>query len=359
MRAAALVGTRPEIIKMAPLLREARRRGTPLFCLHSGQHWEDAMNRVFFQELELSPPDATLPSPRRGLSSSPRELAARVAEVLVREGIDLLFVQGDTNTALAGALAARSAEIRLVHVEAGLRCFDERMVEERNRRQIDLLADDLFCPTPLQQGFVEREGGGRPGRRVAVVGNTIVDSLHWMLPRLARNKNPKPSIVLTLHRAENAFRSVVRDVLFAAERIAQEFRTEVLWPLHPRLRGLVGLPGRGVRILLAEGYRDFLGRVRDASLVLTDSGGVQEEAAVFGVPCVTLRDTTERQETVERGANMLAGQEPARILEAAREMFGKKIAPHPYGDGRTAQRILDATLSWRRESNDELEALAW
>ena len=345
MRAAVLVGTRPEIIKMSPVLRTARARGLELHLIHSGQHSDRVMDGVFFEQLALPAPDDRLERPAAGPIAP--EIARRLAPRLSRANVQLLFVHGDTNTALAGALAAQRVGVRIAHVEAGLRSFDTRMAEERNRRTIDRIADLLFCPTPLQAEFLRREG---VVDGVHTVGNTIADALRWSAPQLA-DVPAGPFAVLTLHRAENVDDpETLQSLLASVSAAARELDLVVRWPVHPRLRGR--LPARipGVEMQAPVDYHTFLGWLRASRLALTDSGGVQEEAAVLGTPCVTLRPSTERQETLSFG-NHLAS--PRSLVSQATRALGARWTGHPYGDGHTARRILDVVLGLESETRQE------
>lgn len=341
---AILVGTRPEIVKMSPVLREFRRRNISVDLIHSGQHYDDAMATRFFRDLGLEEPLLRL----RGRESSPDPMQEQLEPLLARGGYRALLVHGDTNTAIAGAQAAARVGVPVAHVEAGLRCGDERMVEERNRVRIDQLARWLFVPTGLQLENLRRERLLAPPRRAVVVGNTIVDALAWMLPRIGRELKGagfgQRPILLTVHRAENAKRQILERLLPRVGRLAEELDAELVWPIHPRMRAILpeDLPA-SLRLVDALGWRDFLALLQRARIVLTDSGGVQEEAMVLRRPCVTLRPSTERPETLVLGANCLVDltSRVDSLQLAARRMLGARIADHPWGDGRAAARILD------------------
>lgn len=349
-RIAFLIGTRPEIVKMSPVLREAKRRRLVFDTIHSGQHYDEAMAGRFFEELRIERPNIAI-SHAASVGTPQADMVDRLVGELelqfARGRYGLVVVHGDTNTALAGARAAARLEIPIVHVEAGLRCDDLEMVEEQNRREIDGLASWLFVPTGLQLDNLRREGLLTPLRRAHVVGNTIVDALSWMLPRIAAGaavpRGPR-SILLTLHRAENAKREVLWPLLERVVRLSRDLELPVHWPVHPRMRSL--LPASidsAIRVIDPLGWRDFLILLQRARLVLTDSGGVQEEAMVLRRPCVTLRSSTERPETLVLGSNCLV--DPCAKLDslagAARRMLDCRVPMHPWGDGTSACRILD------------------
>ena len=351
MKLAIVVGTRPEIIKMAPVVRACQARGVPFVLLHTGQHYSFEMDGVFFAELGLPAPDANL---EIGPGTQIHQVASALRglePVLAAHRPDVVLVEGDTNSVLAAALAANKAGIALGHVEAGLRSHDRRMPEEINRILTDHLADHLFAPTEPARATLLGEGIAES--RVTVTGNTVVDELERQRERACRPEvfarhgvEPGRFALATLHRAENVddparLRGILRGLAAVAERMA----LPVLAALHPRTAARLAERGEtaaGLRVLPPLGYLDFLGLHAGARLMLTDSGGLQEEACCLGVPCVTLRDNTERPESVAVGANLLAGADPERIVAAASEMLGRPRGwPNPFGDGHAGERIVD------------------
>jgi len=355
VKVAVVVGTRPEVIKMAPVLRALRERGAPGLLVHTGQHYSAELAARLFRELELPDPDLNLGV---GSGSGARQLGRvlrRIEPVLRRERPDVVLVEGDTNSVLAAALAAQTLGLRIGHVEAGLRSGDRTMPEETNRILTDHLATDLFAPTDAARRNLCREGIDRA--RIHVTGNTVVDELLRQLP-LARAEGAPARFgverggyaLATMHRPASVERlGTLRDLLAGLARAGRALRRPVLMSLHPRTARRIaqaGLRPRGpVRLMPALGYRAFLGLLEGAALVLTDSGGLQEEACALRVPCVTLRDSTERPESVEVGANALAGSDPSRIVARAREMVARpRTWPNPYGDGRAGARIVDLLL---------------
>jgi UDP-N-acetylglucosamine 2-epimerase (non-hydrolysing) len=352
MKIAIVVGTRPEIIKMAPVVRACVARGVPYRLLHTGQHYSFEMDAVFFEELDLPRPHHNL---EVGSGTHAHQLAAILSgldPILEAERPDVLLVEGDTNSVLAGALAANKRGVPVGHVEAGLRSYDRAMPEEINRILTDHLADHLFAPTAGARAILL--GEGLPESRIHVTGNTVVDELELQRPRAERPElygrfgvAPGAFAIATVHRVENVEPPErLRGIFAGLAGVARALEVPVLAALHPRTSARLGeleirVDG-AVRLLPPLGYLDFLGLHAAAALTLTDSGGLQEEACCLHVPCVTLRDSTERPESVEVGANRLAGAEPDRIVEAACLMRqSARRWMNPFGDGRAGLRIVD------------------
>jgi len=352
VKIAIVVGTRPEIIKMAPVVRACLDRGVPYLLLHTGQHYSFELDGVFFAELGLPAPHRNL---EVGSGSQSYQLAAVIeglAPLLVEERPDVVLVEGDTNSVLAAALAANKSGIAVGHVEAGLRSYDRRMPEELNRVLTDHLADWLFAPTPGARDILR--GEGLPASRIHVTGNTVVDEL--LLQRLRADRpglaerfgvTPGRYALATVHRAENVDDDGrLRSILAGLDAAGRALGIPVLAAFHPRTTArmaALGLTASGtVRGLPPLGYLDFLGLHAAAALMLTDSGGLQEEACCLRVPCVTLRDNTERPESVAVGANVLAGAETEAIVACARAMAAKpRTWENPFGDGMSGLRIVD------------------
>ena len=356
MKLAIVVGTRPEIVKMAPLIRAATARGLRPLVAHTGQHYSFEMDAVFFHELGLPEADVNL---EVGSGAAAGQLAAIVdgmATWVELERPDWVLVEGDTNSVLGAALAAHKSGVRVGHVEAGLRSFDRTMPEELNRILTDHVADLLFAPTERAAAQLASEGFN--GDRVRVTGNTVVDELLIQRERaLASGALAKHDVasggyaLATVHRAENTdVASRLLGIVAGLARSAERLGVPVLCALHPRTRARLEelgatVPPR-VRLLPPLPYLEFLGLHAGAALMLTDSGGLQEEACVLGVPCVTMRDNTERPESVDVGANRLAGADAASIADAAAAMVGvPRNWKQPFGDGHAAERILDVLAS--------------
>lgn len=348
MKVAVVLGTRPEIIKMSPILRALRRRRRAFMLIHTGQHYSYEMDKLFFDTLELPAPTHRLSYGRKQVCSH-GALTGRMMEsleaVLQHQRPDVVLAQGDTNTVLASALVATKMKgVRFGHVEAGLRSYDRRMPEEINRIVSDHLAAYLFAPT--KQSRATLVGEGVDPSRIDVTGNTIVDAVRECA-RLARDQRPgKPYMLLTLHRQENVDdRKTLVSILEGLERVRRRFGFEIVFPMHPRtaqrLRQMKLRLPEGVRPIEPVGFVEFIALQKRAKLVLTDSGGLQEESCILRVPCVTLRTTTERPETVSVGANTVAGHAPLSILRAAEKMMqSRRNWINPFGDGHSGERIV-------------------
>lgn len=350
MRVALVLGTRPEIIKLSSVARGLSQLNIDHFIIHSGQHYSHGMDQAFFDELGLPAPQYNLHvgSGRHGKQTG---LAlAGIEEVLLESRPDAVVVQGDTNTALAGALAGAKLGIPIGHVEAGLRSYDRSMPEELNRILIDQLSAWLFAPTSVAAETLRREGF--PASRICETGNTIVDAVQQNAALAERESKILDRMQLssgryllaTLHRPENVDRSDrFEPILAGLRRVAAETGLPLVFPLHPRSRKMLahfGLNSDGLRICEPVGFLDFLKLEAHCRLVLTDSGGVQEEACILGVPCVTLRDNTERPETLDCGANLLVGAEPERIVVGCRRQIAAPRGwQQPLGDGFAGVRI--------------------
>jgi UDP-N-acetylglucosamine 2-epimerase (non-hydrolysing) len=355
-RFAIVIGTRPEIIKMAPVIQECERRGLDYRLIHSGQHYDYAMDRVVFERFGLPEPHVNL----KVGSGTHAEVTARILErlekALEEEGIEAVLVHGDTNTTAGGALVAAKRNIPIGHVEAGLRSYDRTMPEEINRIITDHVATHLFAPTKHAVDCLKREG---LTEWVYLVGQTAADAIEFLRPSLKESPildqigvRGKRYIYLTLHRQENTDdRERLASIVEGLRRVGEESGCEIVCALHPRTHGRLHTFGlyesfagiRGMHVLYPPvDVFDSLALQSQARLVLTDSGGLQEEACMLGVPCVTLRENTERPETLEIGANRLAGYHAEGIVEAVVDMLHvSRDWVHPYGDGKASQRILD------------------
>lgn len=342
-----VIGTRPEIIKLSSILRQLHQERAPYVLVHTGQHYSYRMDRIFFEGLRLPKPHHHIDLPRSGLAGHGDQTAymlQKIADAFRHEKPDVLIVQGDTNSVLSGSLAAAKLGIPVAHVEAGLRSYDRRMPEEINRIVSDHLAACLFAPTKLASSTLVREG--IPADRIFVTGNTIVDAVRQCAKLASRRSTKRPYMLLTLHRQENVDdpKALAR-ILEGLRRVYARFGHEIVFPIHPRtalrLKQLdLKLP-ECVRTTEPVGFVEFIGLQKGASLVLTDSGGLQEESCILRVPCVTLRTSTERPETVDVGANRVAGHDPAAILGAAEHMMrAPRRWKNPFGDGRSGERIL-------------------
>jgi UDP-N-acetylglucosamine 2-epimerase (non-hydrolysing) len=347
---AVVFGTRPEIIKLSPIIRRFVAKDIPFILIHSNQHYSYSMDRVFFEELLLPEPNFNLNVGSGGHAEQTAKILVGVEHTIQAVQARALVVQGDTNTAFAASLAATKIHVPVSHVEAGLRSGDRSMPEEINRILADHCSDLLFAPTIGAEKNLLKEG--IPKNRISVTGNTVVDALKPHIGLASGSKileqlglSKKSYFLATLHRAENVDKvSRLSSIIIALRDLHHKFSTEVILPLHPRTRKNIeanGISLEGLKIIDPVGYLDFLILEKNASLILTDSGGVQEEACILEVPCVTLRDNTERPETIVVGANVLAGADPSKIIQSSGLMINsKKSWMNPFGDGRAAQRIV-------------------
>jgi UDP-N-acetylglucosamine 2-epimerase (non-hydrolysing) len=352
VKAAVILGTRPEIIKMSPVIRELERQGLDYFILHTGQHYSYSMDRVFFEELDLPEPRHNLDVGSGTHAEETAKMLTGVEGVLLEEKPDVVLVEGDTNSVLAGALAAVKLGIKVGHVEAGLRSYDTRMPEETNRVLTDHMSDFLFAPTEGARRNLLREGVS--DSKIFVTGNTIVDVAVQNSELLNSpsdtfnnlNAEGNEYFLVTAHRQENIDdRERFQGILDGLRLIRDEFRLPLIYPIHPRAKKRISefaLKPEGITLIEPVGYLHFLRLESGAKLILTDSGGIQEEACILCVPCVTLRDNTERPETLEVGSNVLAGTRPEEIVKMTRLMLGKSNRwENPFGDGNAGRRIVE------------------
>jgi UDP-N-acetylglucosamine 2-epimerase (non-hydrolysing) len=357
MKICIILGTRPEIIKMSPVIKECERRGLDYFVLHTGQHYSYDLDGMFFKELNLPDCKYNLEVGSGTHGEQLGRMLPAVEKVLREETPDVVLVQGDTNTVFAGALIASRLRMKIGHVEAGLRSFDRSMPEEANRVCTDHISDYLFAPTAEARSNLLREGV--PAGSIFLVGNTIVDAVNQNLA-ISRSKadvlgrmglKEKGFMLLTLHREENVdYRERLEGVLEGVRRVHERFGIPIVFPAHPRtvkrMKEYSIEPSKGMVVVEPLGYLEFMQLESAARVALTDSGGVQEEACILGTPCVTLRDNTERPETVSVGANALAGADPDAILSCVtKSMEPVRKWANPFGDGRAAAKILDVILS--------------
>ena len=345
MKIVTVVGARPQFIKASPMSRALRQVHQEIL-VHTGQHYDDNMSAVFFRELGIPEPDVHLGAGGGGHAEQTAKMLICIEQVLLRERPDWLLIYGDTNSTVAGALAAAKVHVPIAHVEAGLRSFNRRMPEEVNRVVADHLATLLLCPSEVAQRNLASEGivAG-----VQVVGDVMADALLDAAARaeastvLARHGLAVRGYVLaTIHRAENTDDPTRLAAIVGA---LGDLDRPILLPLHPRTRKALTAAGLtlppGVRVCEPLGYLDLVRALRDADLALTDSGGLQKEACWLGVPCVTLRDETEWVETVQGGWNVLVGADRARIVTAVRA--ARRPADHAPlygGDGHASTRIV-------------------
>ena len=349
-KVAMVVGTRPEIIKMSPLIKQYQHLGIEFILIHSNQHYSSNMDAIFFESLSLPAPHYHLEVGSASHAIQTARIMERIEPILVQESIDLVYVQGDTNTVMAAALAASKLQIKIAHIEAGLRSFDRSMPEEINRIVTDNIADYLFAVSSVQRDILLAEGIG--AEKIFVVGNTIVDALYYGR-KLLLEKNiypPYPEkkyFLLTAHRPSNVDqKSGMEELIDLLQWVIDKYHFPVIWPIHPRaqqnlVRWQLSLPSE-VKVIDPTDYLNFLALMSNAFMILTDSGGIQEEACILQVPCLTLRENTERPESLQVGANFLVGRNKTKLMQACKHFEENTHQwDNPFGDGKCAERILD------------------
>jgi UDP-N-acetylglucosamine 2-epimerase (non-hydrolysing) len=349
-----VAGTRPNFMKIAPLVRELSRRAREWrwSLVHTGQHFDREMNQVFFEDLEIPAPDVKLELRGSTHAQQTASIMTGFEDVVRRRRPDVVVVVGDVNSTLACGIVAKKEQLVLAHIEAGLRSGDMAMPEEVNRRVVDSISDLFYVTERSGVEHLRREG--QPESSIALVGHVMIDNLMHQLEKLARiaredclKKKLNDYAVLTLHRPSNVDDpATLARLAGALDELAAEL--PIIFPVHPRTRR--NLERFSVqfknRVVLTSplGYLDFLNLWKDARLVLTDSGGIQEETTALGVPCLTLRENTERPITVEEGTNEVVGTDPARIVAAARRILSGAVKPGrrpELWDGRAAERIVE------------------
>lgn len=356
MKIAIILGTRPEIIKMSPMIRFCESSNIDFFVIHTNQHYSYEMDKIFFEELNLPNPEYNLKIGSGLHGEQTGKMLAGIEKILIHEKPDVVLVEGDTNTVLAGALAASKLHIKVGHVEAGLRSFDTNMPEEINRIIVDHISDYLFAPTETSQGYLLKEN--IQDTKIHVVGNTIVDATIQNLSIARERSNvldtfkilPDTFFLLTMHRAENVDDPErLENIINGLKRLSDQYKMPIIFPIHPRTMNRIkefGFDDKisdidSLKIVEPIGYLDFLVLESEAKLILTDSGGVQEESCILMTPCVTLRDNTERPETVDAGANVIVGCEADRIVSGVEKMLKVKHDwKNPFGNGEAAVKMF-------------------
>jgi UDP-GlcNAc3NAcA epimerase len=339
MKVLSVVGNRPQFIKSAPLSLALRAAGVDEIVLHTGQHYDRELSQVFFDELGLAEPVYRL----NLHSADPATMRPGILDALERGRPDWTLVYGDTNTTLAGARAAVEGAVPLAHVEAGLRSGDLSMPEERNRIEVDGIAQLLFAPDERSRRTLEAEGAGG---RIEVVGDVMRDALDLFAPIARERSNvlellgvePGRYLVCTVHREANVRPERLRRIVEGLNRLGEP----TVFPAHPRTASVVSGLAPHVEVVPPLGYLDFAALASQARVIVTDSGGLQKEAYWYGVPCVTLRPSTEWVDTVAVRANVLVDDDPAAIERAVREATMPAERPQLYGDGHAARHIAAA-----------------
>lgn len=349
MKVVSIVGARPQFVKAAPISRALCAAGHEEFLVHTGQHYDANMSAVFFEELEMRPPDANLCVGSGDHGAQTAAMLKGIEKMLLAENPARVLVYGDTNSTLAGALAAAKLQVPVAHVEAGLRSFNRRMPEEINRIVADHLSDVLLCPSQTAVDNLKNEG---ITAGVHLVGDVMYDAV-LLFAELARERSnilneleiaPGSYLLATVHRAENTDdEERLGNILSAFSQLDEK----VIFPIHPRTRKAITdgadelKVSSNVRLIDPVGYLAMLSLQQNARMILTDSGGIQKEAYWLGVPCVTLRDETEWVETVTAGWNVLAGANTARIVETVRSLNPATGSNAPlYGNGHVASQCV-------------------
>lgn len=346
-----ILGTRPEIIKMSPIIRLCEKLKLDYSILHTGQHYSYEMDDVFFKDMELPEAEYNLDVGSETHANQTAHMMMGIEKIIDKREPKVVLIEGDTNTVLAGALVASKLLVKIGHVEAGLRSYDRNMPEEINRIATDHLSDYLFCPTEMAKINLKKEGISES--KIFLTGNTIVDSVYQNLEIAERNSDilmqmkleKKDYFLITSHRQENVdIKNRLLGILNALTQLSKKYDAPIVFPIHPRTLKRIkefNLETNNIILTKPIGYLDFLLLEANAKLILTDSGGVQEESCILQIPCVTLRDNTERPETIEVGANKLVGTEPKNILMGIEKMLQVKTNwKNPFGDGKSSEKII-------------------
>ena len=349
MKIGIIVGTRPEIIKMSPVIKYCEISGISHDVIHTQQHYSLNMDKIFFENLDLRYPELHLCVKSKAAHVQIGEIVAKCGDIFLKNNYDVVLVQGDTNTVLGAGLAAYKCGVKLGHVEAGLRSYDREMPEEINRIITDDLSDFCFCPTEVSKQNLLAEGIEE--NRLFVVGNTIVDALFGNLNKfenidiISQFNLRRRYALVTLHRPANVDNQErISKIISILDDVGKNYDYQVVFPVHPRTKKRIAKTALYNNIFFLDplGYFEFLALMKNSSLILTDSGGIQEEACVLNKPCITLRENTERPETLNVGANILTGLNRDRIIQAVDFwQKGELNWLNPFGEGNTSKKIID------------------
>jgi UDP-GlcNAc3NAcA epimerase len=356
MKVASVVGARPNFVKMGPVHKSLNNSGIEHLIVHTGQHYDYEMSDIFFSDFELPKSDIHLGVGSGSSCFQIGEIIKRLEQKLIETHVDLVLVYGDTNSTLAGAICANKCNIKLGHIEAGLRSYDSTMPEENNRILTDHLSDYLFAPTQNAVNNLKRE---KIRGMVYYTGDLSVEIVDWVKAFSKHSKildvlslKSRSYLLLTLHRAENtSSKDYFIQLLNAFESL---FDKTIVFPIHPRTKKMFKtfdlldrlLKCSNVKTLLPVGYIDFIALLQNASKVVTDSGGIQKEAYLLKVPCITMRENTEWIETIKGHWNILTGVDSKKIIEAARRPYpSSKYSKAVFGNGRTSQTINELISS--------------
>ena len=352
MKIVSVVGARPQFIKAAPLSKELRKQFKEVL-VHTGQHYDNEMSPIFFKELSIPKPDYNLGIGSGLHGEQTGKMLIEIEKVLLKEKPDLVLVYGDTNSTIAGSLAAAKLYIKVGHVEAGLRSYNKEMPEEINRVVTDHLSDLLFCPTKTAVGNLKKEGIEEgvyltgdvmygaliANREVAQVKSKILETM---------NLKPRTYMFATVHRAENTDKE--QNLSSITEALSESSET-IVFPVHPRTKKMLDkfnlVMSENVKVIDPVGYLDSLSLMSNAKKILTDSGGVQKEAFFLKIPCLTLRDKTEWVETVQDGWNILVGANKEQILKAIKNFNPKGKTHNFFGEGKASEKIVNIIEKWK------------
>ncbi|MBN22538.1 MAG: UDP-N-acetylglucosamine 2-epimerase (non-hydrolyzing) [Bdellovibrionaceae bacterium] len=348
-KVAIILGTRPEIIKLASLINEFKKNNTDFTLIHSNQHYSKNMDSLFFEELNLPLPDHNLGVGSASHAEQTSKILSSLDDLFSKNRPSLIIVHGDTNTTLGGALYASKVGVPIAHVEAGLRSYDRGMPEEINRVITDHVSKLLFAPTQETSLNLLKEGVNKS--KIHVVGNTIADAIRINSKKVGHWKNKSDYVLVTVHRPANVD---IKENIFGLLEILKSIRDlcnhKIIFPIHPRTLSklkhfnlLNDFNSLDVDLIDPVGYFRFLELQKNAKCIVTDSGGIQEEACILGVPCITLRENTERPETISVGSNYLVGLNNSKFREIFERLLNsdKKYWANPFGDGYSGRSIFN------------------
>lgn len=349
MKIAIILGTRPEIIKLSSIIRYCQDNGLDYYVIHTNQHYSPELDSIFFKDLKLPSPKYNLNVGHGTSISQLGGMMKGIENIFQKDLPDRVIVQGDTNSVFAGALMASRFHIKLAHVEAGLRSYDRNMPEEINRIMTDAISDYFFCPTRKQKNILLKEGVSED--KIHVLGNTVVDAVCWAKNNetdiLKNNKLEKSEYcLLTMHRVENVDNK--ERLVYLFDQISNLGGEKIIFPIHPRTKKMIDVHGinlpKNIIKIDPIGFLDMITLEKNAKMILTDSGGIQEEACILQIPCITLRTTTERPESIEVGGNILMSK---NLLDDFQKMLlVDRNWKNPFGDGDSGERILKILKSF-------------
>jgi UDP-GlcNAc3NAcA epimerase len=342
MKVITIVGARPQFVKAAVVSRAFAKIGVNEKIIHTGQHFDANMSEVFFDEMQIPKPEFNLDIHGVNHGAMTGRMLEKIEEILLKEKPNVVLVYGDTNSTLAGALAAKKIHIPVAHVEAGLRSFNMRMPEEVNRILTDRISSVLYAPTKQAEHNLKEEGYGNFDIKIDIVGDVMLDAALFYSGQLEENANSEEYYLCTLHRAENTDDLArLKDLVDGLNTIHKKKR--VVLPIHPRTKAIIKDNNIDLQaeIIEPQGYLDMIKLIRDCKAVITDSGGLQKEAFFFSKPCITMRDQTEWVELVDNGFNTLVGADKDKLLRAAEAVNSREydFSIPLYGDGKAGEKI--------------------